>query len=88
MEKEEKNKMENQKPNGALWTKTSKAGNEYFSGKITIEGKEYYISAVKNKKSTPENRQPNYNIYLKDEVKKDNQNNQDNQDIKLEDIPF
>lgn len=87
--------MENEKPSGALWIKTSKAGNEYFSGQIEVEGKKYYISAVKNQKATPENRQPSYNIYLKDEVKSKQkvltpapQQRGDEEQISLADIPF
>lgn len=40
---------------GALWQKTSKAGNQFWSGELIINGKKHFIVAFKrNKKQEKE----------------------------------
>ncbi len=38
------------KDEGVLWKKVAKSGLHYYSGKLTLEGKEYFISMFNNDK--------------------------------------
>jgi len=51
---------------GALWLKKSKAGNEYFSGKVMIGGNQAQIILLKNNYYEKEGDKPFYNILLSD----------------------
>lgn len=50
-----------------LWEKTSQAGNLYYSGKLTIEGKEYWANVYVNEINTGDKR-PDMNLVLKPKV--------------------
>lgn len=48
-------KVYDKKPaNGKLKEKTAKSGAKYLSGLMSLEGKKYFISVVKNPKATNE----------------------------------
>ena len=53
---------------GALWTNTSKAGLEYYSGNITWKGEKIKIIVFANTKKDPtdpeQERLPDYSILL------------------------
>ena len=54
-----------------LWKKTSKNGNTYYSGKIKIEEKEYYVNVFNNNFKKSDN-SPDISLTLKPvEVKED-----------------
>lgn len=57
--------MRNNNEIGALWSKTSVRGEEYFSGKITVDGKSTKIVAFKVKYKNKYN-SPDWIIYLSD----------------------
>lgn len=63
-----------------LWKKESKRGNIYYSGKIKIENKEYYINLFKNNKTNE--KQPDFNIILKDNINYQENNKQSNTEHK------
>lgn len=50
------------KSNGALWQKSDKNGNPYFSGQIEIDGVKYGFKAFSNKKEKEVH--PDFKIYL------------------------
>lgn len=55
-----------------LWTKTSKNGTSYASGKIKLENKEYRVVLFKIKEKKNE-KSPDFNIILEEiKEKKDN----------------
>lgn len=54
------NNNENQIKTG-LWATQSKNGNEYFTGKVTLEGKTYRIAMFINNKKLSE-KSPDYNL--------------------------
>ena len=45
-----------------LWKKQSKKGNSYYSGRIKIEDKEYWVRILKNNKENE--KQPDLNLFL------------------------
>jgi uncharacterized protein (DUF736 family) len=47
---------------GALWERTSKNGNFFFSGRVKIDGKETEIICFKNNKQQPKH--PDWKVYL------------------------
>ena len=49
-----------------LWEKTSQKGNTYYSGKIKIDEKEYYLTLFKNNKTNE--KQPDFKVFLKDSI--------------------
>lgn len=52
---------EESKNKGSLWTKTSKSGNKFYNGSITIEGTEYWLTMFNNdKKGNP--KAPDYRL--------------------------
>lgn len=63
-----------------LWKKESKKGNIYYSGKIKIENKEYYINLFTNNKTNE--KQPDFNIILKDNINYQENNKQSNTEHK------
>ncbi len=48
---------------GAIWKKTSQAGNDFYSGTITIDGKEVQIVLFKNDRKEIGSKQPDWRIY-------------------------
>ena len=54
--------------NTGLWERKSKQGNTYYAGKITIGDKTYLVNLFKNNKQN--DKQPDYNIMLKDAPEK------------------
>ena len=53
---------EKQKDIGGLWSYTSKAGEDYMSGSIEIEGKKHKFVVFKNKYKQQDNH-PDYKIF-------------------------
>jgi hypothetical protein len=49
-----------------LWKKQSKKGNSYYSGKIKIEDKEYWVRLFKNNKENE--KQPDLNLILDKDI--------------------
>lgn len=49
---------------GAAWLKESEAAGKYMSGKVQINGAEYFINIFRNKHKT-EDKHPDCNILLK-----------------------
>lgn len=49
-----------------LWKKQSKKGNSYYSGKIKIEDKEYWVRIFKNNKENE--KQPDLNLFLDKDI--------------------
>lgn len=49
-----------------LWKKQSKKGNSYYSGKIKIEDKEYWVRLFKNNKEN--DKQPDLNLILDKDI--------------------
>jgi hypothetical protein len=49
-----------------LWKKQSKKGNSYYSGKIKIEDKEYWVRIFKNNKEN--DKQPDLNLFLDKDI--------------------
>lgn len=49
-----------------LWKKQSKKGNNYYSGQITIENKEYWVRIFKNNKENE--KQPDLQLILDPKV--------------------
>lgn len=47
---------------GALWIKTSKNGNKFFSGVVEMDGKKKKIVIFKNNRKEKDN-QPDYQIF-------------------------
>ena len=64
---------EKQKDIGGLWSYTSKAGENYMSGSIEIEGKKHKFVVFKNKYKQ-QNNHPDYKIFpaRDNEAKKEN----------------
>lgn len=54
---------------GALWQKIGKEGKKYYSGQITIDGQEYYVSLFKNEKKITD-KHPDLNLVLKPKEKR------------------
>lgn len=54
-----------------LWERKSKQGNTYYAGKIKIGDKTYLVNLFKNNKQNE--KQPDYNIMLKDAAEKEEQ---------------
>lgn len=54
--------MANEKDMGALWLKTSKSGDKFFSGTVEINGEKHGIVIFKNNYKQKEN-QPDYRIF-------------------------
>lgn len=50
---------------GALWAKESKAGKEYFTGDVTVNGVQEQIIVTRNNFKTVE-KQPDWRIYRRD----------------------
>lgn len=48
---------------GALWTKTSAAGNKYLAGVITIGGRDIKIVLYRNARKESE-KHPDYEVFL------------------------
>jgi len=48
---------------GALWWKKDKNNHNYQSGKVTINGSDYYISVFKNQHKK-ENKHPDFNVIV------------------------
>lgn len=80
-----------------LWKKQSKKGNDYYSGKIKIEGQEYTIALFKNNKN--KDTQPDLMLYLNkaekektsftvDEIVNAEEFGKGTEEIKDEDIAF
>lgn len=63
-----------------MWKKVSQKGNTYYSGKIKIENKEYYLTLFKNNKTNE--KQPDLNIFLKDSINYQENNKQSNTEHK------
>lgn len=65
------------KNNGALWEKTSKTGNQYYSGNLTIENIKYKLTMFINDKKGNE-KAPDYRLIAEFETlgKKENQEGQ------------
>lgn len=52
---------------GALWLSETRAGDDYFSGHITLEdGRVLDIAVFKNRYKTPDNKKPEYIVYTPD----------------------
>lgn len=60
--------MEELKIEAGLWSKQSKAGNTYYSGKIKIEDKIYYVNLFKSTSDNPA--APEYRILLNEFIEK------------------
>lgn len=58
-----------------LWKKQSKKGNSYYSGRIKIEDKEYWVRILKNNKENE--KQPDLNLFLDKVVEMKANPNQD-----------
>lgn len=58
-----------------LWKKQSKKGNSYYSGKIKIEEKEYWVRIFKNNKENE--KQPDLNLFLNQDIEVPKNPNQD-----------
>ena len=96
MKKQMENKKYKKNPNdiGAFWKNVSKSGLKYYSGKITLDGKEYGITLFKCKAYKEGSKIPYFNAILQDPNWKDNKRpipekeevSQD--DIDVEEIPF
>jgi len=56
---------------GGLWEQTSKAGNNYWSGKIEVNGEIVKVIGFRNNKATSENKQPAIRLYVKEDASKD-----------------
>lgn len=52
---------EKEKEIGALWLRTSKQGNKFYTGKISVDGKDYNIVVFKNKNK--KGQQPDLKIF-------------------------
>jgi hypothetical protein len=50
---------------GAAWQKHSEAAGTYYSGKVTVNGTEYFINIFRNKHKEEGDRKPDLNILLK-----------------------
>jgi hypothetical protein len=57
---------------GGLWLRKSQAGVSYFSGSITINGGKQDIVIFKNTYKKPEEKTPDYKIYLSEAPKQQN----------------
>jgi len=57
------NGKEQQESIGALWSNTSKAGKDYFTGNISIAGETVKIVGFYNDKATADNKQPVIRLY-------------------------
>lgn len=55
--------MEDNRIEIGLWEKTSKNGKTYLGGKVTIDGKEYWVSLFNN--HSENDKAPKCKIYLK-----------------------
>lgn len=53
---------------GAFWSKVSKAGVDYFSGELTLDGKKIKVVMFSNTKKEKAN-QPDLQMYLSEEKK-------------------
>ena len=62
--------MKENKINTGLWTKTSKTGTQYASGKIKLNDKEYKVVLFKIGEKKTE-KSPDFNLIF-EEIKKDN----------------
>jgi uncharacterized protein (DUF736 family) len=51
---------------GALWRKTSKSGNPFYSGNLMLNGQKYEVIAFDNDRKTKENH-PDIRIYLSED---------------------
>ena len=64
--------MKENKINTGLWTKTSKTGTQYASGKIKLNDKEYKVVLFKIKEKKNE-KSPDFNLIFEEaKEKKDN----------------
>ena len=98
MKKQMENKKYKKKPNdvGAFWKNLSDKGLKYYSGKITLDGKEYGITLFKVKAYQKGGKIPYFNAVLQDPNYKKNQDSRpapdkeevSNDDIDVEEIPF
>ena len=61
-----------------LWEKKSQKGVVYYFGKVEINGKEYKVSLFKNNKQNE--KQPDYNIIMRNEEKKEENKKENNSD--------
>lgn len=77
---------------GALWVKTSKKGTQYMSGVIEVNGVKQQIVCFANKKT--KDTQPDYRIMPsepRENTPAQNQaalNNEGQEEVRVEDIPF
>lgn len=55
---------------GAMWLKTSKAGNKFMSGVVEVDGVKTKIVVFKNDRKENE-KQPDYKIYLSEDKKRE-----------------
>lgn len=64
MSNQQTQQTRNQDEIGAIWQRTSSSGLPYYSGKITLEGKEHNIVLFKNDKKQPGSKQADWRILL------------------------
>ena len=57
---------DNQKPLGALWKKTSKAGNGYMSGTLDFAGAKIGVVVFENTRKKSEN-SPDFTIFRRED---------------------
>lgn len=57
------NKPSRQNELGAIWKKTSATGTVFYSGKITVNGKDIQIVMFQNDYKQPESREPDWRIF-------------------------
>ena len=50
---------------GGFWTKTAASGLQYWSGSITVEGKEYWMNLFRNERKEKGDNKPVMNLQLK-----------------------
>lgn len=48
-----------------LWEKTSKNGNVYYNGKVTLDGKDYWVKMFDNSGKTND-KAPDYNLIFEE----------------------
>lgn len=69
-----------------LWTKVSRHGTNYYSGKILVEGKPYWVRLFKNNKSN--DKQPDLKLMLELAEEKPNIETPSGFSYSDDDIPF
>ena len=87
-----KNYKKNPNDVGAFWKNLSKSGLKYYSGKITLDEKEYSITLFKVKAYKEGSKLPYFNAVLQDpnwkETKRSVPEKEEEAGIDVEEIPF